>query len=513
MRRKAVAFYVLVLLIVLLVLTNVARLRLADMASYVVSTSPVVIPGLREWQGQDGTFVITSTSRIAVDPASVRQLTSTPTIFQSDLQAITRRKLPIVATSAPTAGDFFLTMSNADQSLGKEGYQLKVGGHVTISAPTRTGVFYGTRTILQMLLQDPSQVQIPKGTARDYPTYAERGFMLDVGRKFFSLSTLEDYIRLMSWYKMNDFQLHFNDNELGGGDSPDWMHKYAAFRLNSDRFKGLAAPDGSYTRQDIQQLEAVAKEYAVTITPEIDAPAHDLALTQYRPALASPQYSKEMLDLNNPDTFTFLNSLWDEFLPWFNAPQINIGADEYAPNAADQYRQFVNTYAAYLESKGKTVRMWGSLSKMSSNIKIDPRVVIEDWNNRWANPVDMANQGFHIINANDNLLYIVPKAGYYHDYLDTKLLFEKWEPYIFDLSNPALNLSPSDPHLLGGTFAEWNDKLGTVVSNTDVYNRVEPAMQTVGYKLWSGSTLGLPYDQFQMVANILSEMPVPGTHF
>jgi hexosaminidase len=512
-RKRTAALYVLILLIVLLGLTNVARLRLADLASWVVNTAPTVIPSLREWQGASGTFTMVGTSRIVVDPSYTAQLQNTPQVFQSDLLAITRHKLPLVVSRSPVTGDFFLTVSNADHDLGSEGYRLKIADYVTISALTRTGVFYGTRTVLQILLQDPTQTQMPQGTARDYPKYAERGFMLDAGRKFFSITSLEDYVKLMAWYKMNDFQIHLNDNEIGGGDSPDWMHKYAAFRLNSTRFKGLAASDGSYTRQDIQALEAVAQSYAVTITPEIDAPAHDLALTQYRPDLASQQYSKEMLDLSNPATYTFLNSMWDEFLPWFTGPQVHIGADEYDKRDADKYRQFINTYAAYLESKGKTVRMWGSLSELQSSVKVDHNIIIDDWSNRWANPVDMVKQGFYIVNANDNLLYIVPKAGYYHDYLDTQLLYEQWEPYIFDLSNPALNLSPNDPHVLGGMFAEWNDKLGSVVSDTDVYDRVKPAMQTVGDKLWSGPTPDISYVQFEVIATILSAVPVPGTHF
>src|SRR5260370_21860751 len=261
------------------------------------------------------------------------------------------------------------------------------------------------------MVQDPAHMHIVKGTARDYPAYKARGFLLDVGRKFFSLQLLEDYVKFMSWYKMNDFQLHFNDNEIDAGMSQDWMHKYAAFRLNSSRFPGLAAKDGSYTRQDMRELQSIAQAYAVTITPEIDAPAHALAFTQYRPDLASQKYSKEFLDLNNPDTYTFMNAIWDEFLPWFDSKQVDIGADEYPPSDADKYRQFINTYDAYLRSKGKTIRMWGTLTEMQSDIKVNTDVVIDDWNNGWANPVDMVNQRYSIINANDNLLYIVPKAA------------------------------------------------------------------------------------------------------
>jgi len=147
---------------------------------------------------------------------------------------------------------------------------------------------------------------------------------------------------------------------------------------------------------------------------------------------------------------------------------------------------------------------------MKSSIKVNTDIVLDVWDNLWANPVDMAKQGFQIINTNDKLLYIVPKAGYFHDYLDTKLLYEQWEPSIFDLSKQSLNLNPGDPHLLGGMFAEWNDKLGNVVSDADVHARVKPAMQTLGEKMWSGTTTGTTFEQFQQLAMIIGD--APGTH-
>ena len=309
---------------------------------------------------------------------------------------------------------------------------------------------------------------------------------------------------------MNNFHLHLNDNEIDGGKSPDWKHKYAAFRLASPRFKGLAARDGSYTEQDMRELQTIAKQYAVTITPEIDSPAHDLAFTQYRPDLASKTDSKELLDLANPKTYTFLNSIWDEFLPWFDSPQVDIGADEYTTSNANQYRQFINTYDAYLKNKGKSVRMWGTLSWVTGSVTVNNDIVTDVWDNRWANPLDTVQQGFQVINANDDLLYIVPKAGYFHDFLDTKLLYEQWEPNIFSFYQPNLDLSPNDPHLLGAMFAEWNDKLGKVVSDADVDARVKPAMQVLSDKMWSGPTTDLTYAEFQQLASIIGE--APGTH-
>jgi hexosaminidase len=201
------------------------------------------------------------------------------------------------------------------------------------------------------LREEPSKSSIPRGRARDYPAYQERGFLLDVGRKFFSIGFLEDEVRLMAWYKMNDFHLHFNDNAIEASSSPDWMHQYAAFRLNSSRFPGLAARDGSYTEQDIRSMERVAKQYAVTITPEIDAPAHAVAFAQYRPDLTSQHYPRDMLTVYNPATYSFLNAIWNEFLPWFDTSQVDIGVDECVPEEASGCLQFMNTYDAFMKQR------------------------------------------------------------------------------------------------------------------------------------------------------------------
>jgi hexosaminidase len=300
----------------------------------------------------------------------------------------------------------------------------------------------------------------------------------------------------MAWYKLNDFRLHLNDNP--------------AFRLKSTNsaFSGLAAADGSYTKQEMRQLQDLAKQYAITITPEIDTPAHDRAITKFRPDLALSS-NTNFLDLQNAKTIPFMKSLWDQFTPWFDTNQFHIGADEYDSQYADLYRQYVNTFDDYLGKKGKTVRMWGSLTKIGGSVTVHTNITIDVWNTQWQNPVNAVHQGYYVINDYDRLLYLVPKTGYYNDYLDTKTIYEKWEPTIFDLNNSKLNISYGDSHLLGGQFAEWNDNYRHV-SIADIYDRVSAAMPTMGEKLWSGTTSTRTYEQFQQIAHVLGDGP--GTH-
>lgn len=94
--------------------------------------------------------------------------------------------------------------------MGEESYELDIRNHVTIEASTVKGVFWGTRTLLQMIHNQPFGLM--KGKALDYPQYAHRGLMIDVARKFFTMDYLQDYVKILSFYKMNELQIHLNDN-------------------------------------------------------------------------------------------------------------------------------------------------------------------------------------------------------------------------------------------------------------------------------------------------------------
>ncbi|WHY78401.1 NPCBM/NEW2 domain-containing protein [Neobacillus sp. WH10] len=453
-----------------------------------VNEKPKVVPSLREWKGGTGSFNINKKSRIVIDPQYSKELETTAEVFKTDLLDITKHKLSVV-TGEPIDGDFYLTLDSSDSGIGEEGYLFEVKDHVIIRANTTTGVFFGTRTALQILVQDAEKGHISKGTARDYPKYESRGFMLDVGRKFFPMSFLKQYVKMMSWYKMNDFQIHLSDNAIFKDNSRKHWDQYSAFRLESETYPELTAKDGHYTKEEFNELEELAKIHGMTITPEIDTPSHALALTKIRPDLVHPNLPVDHLDITRQETIDFIKSVWDEYLELFDAKEIHFGADEFYTGEKETmeiYREYLNVVNEYFKSKGKKARAWGSLSQFPGETPVDKDIVLNIWNNGWHNPVDAVNDGFDVINTNDGLLYMVPFAGYYNDYLNTKLLYEKWEPNIFSINNPKLNIAEDNPHLLGGMFAVWNDKIGYGYTTFDVHDRVRHAMPTLAQKMWSG---------------------------
>jgi hexosaminidase len=331
-----------------------------------------------------------------------------------------------------------------------------------------------------MLMAGKSSL-LPFGRARDYPQYAERGLMLDVSSRFVPISRLKDFITDLAWHKFNDFQLELNDN---GG-----------FRLDSPVFPGLAAKDGSYSEAQFQDLERYALVRGITITPEIDSPGHAAALTHYRPDLANPSHAN-FINLASPQTYSFMAALWSAFLPWFTGPRVAIGADEYDTADGDGYRRYVNFLDTLLQQRGKSVRMWGSLSRESGMVPVSTDITLQEWDPSWSNSMAKDQLEFPVINASSEFLYIVtPKSPWFADHIDTQNLYERWQPNIFSRRYQALNMPPDDPRLQGAMFAFWGD-----ATSQDALNRVLAGMPTVAEKLWNDASAKMTYQTFEAAA-------------
>ncbi|NCC11460.1 MAG: beta-N-acetylhexosaminidase, partial [Bacteroidia bacterium] len=472
----------------------------------VVNERPFVIPELREWKGGEGVFTPSAGTRICVGKEAA--LLRIGKQFARDYELMFNQKLEVVQ-GKPAAGDFVFTLK-ADKKLGKEGYTLKIADRVTVTAPDTAGIFWATRTILQLSEQQKSRV-LPQGTARDYPDYAVRGFMLDCGRKFIPMHFLRDYVKIMAYYKMNTFQIHLNDNAFKQYFEHDYSKTNAAFRLECDTYPGLTAQDGYYTKKEFIELQKLAESLGVEIIPEIDVPAHSLAFTQYKPEIGSKEYGMDHLDLFNPETYTFVDGLLREYLegdePVFRGKRVHIGTDEYSnkkKEVVEKFRYFTDYYIRFVEKFGKQACIWGALThaKGDTPVKSD-NVVMGAWYNGYANPADMIKQGYKLISIPDGLLYIVPAAGYYYDYLNTEYLYKNWTP-----AHIGKEIFPEKhEQILGGMFAVWNDHYGNGISTKDIHDRVMPAMQTLAVKMWNGTKTSVPYANFDSLRTNISEAP------
>lgn len=484
------------------------------------NAAPAILPQLQEWKGKTGQFTLRDSSKIVYASDDLKAIAEE---MKADYTALTGKDITVMKGDEANVnpGDFYFALTS-DTSLGlmKEGYQMEITDKLTVYAETTTGAYWSTRTILQALKQNSFE-HIPQGIARDYPLYEVRGFILDVGRKTFTMDYLKQIVKEMSWYKLNDFQVHLNDNLIFLENKQDPMSAYSAFRLESDLVKkgnvltgkegqpltvgdqvlryqqDLTSTDVWYTKEEFRKFIKESRPLGVNIVPEIDTPAHALALTKVLPQLryGTTGRATDHLDLVNSydQSVAFVQTIFSEYLngndPVFDKDTIvHIGADEY--NASSQaYRKFVNDMLHYVEGSGRKARVWGSFTQCAKGEDIDAKgVQINLWNFGYAKMNEMYDEGFDLINCNDGNYYIVPNAGYYYDYLSDNTMYNTAINTISGVTIPA-----GDDQMVGGAFAVWNDMTDykeNGVTEYDVYHRISN-MPLFGAKLWGKEDLSL----------------------
>lgn len=499
MRNKFVSLKALALLVIFCLTGSLSRAA--------VNPKPFVIPELKQWTGKDGNFIPGKDARI-VCTSQNPELLRIAKMFADDYRQMFGQTLSVVQGKA-ASGDFVLALST-DKKLGEEGYAIKITDRVAASAPTTTGLYWSTRTLLQLAEQNQER-SLPQGVIRDYPDYPLRGFMIDCGRKFIPMSYLQDLVKIMAYYKMNTLQVHLNDNGFKQYFEHNWDKTYAAFRLESDTYPGLAARDGSYSKKEFIDFQKQAASNFVEIIPEIDVPAHSLALTHYKPEIGSKEYGMDHLDLFKPETYEFVDALFKEYLegdnPVFVGKRVHIGTDEYSnakKDVVEKFRAFTDHYIRFVEGFGKQAVVWGALSHAKGDTPVkSENVIMNAWYNGYADPATMIKDGYKLICIPDGMVYIVPVAEYYQDYLNEPYLYKEWTPAHIGKSV----FEEKHPSILGGMFAIWNDHAGNGISVKDIHHRIFSPLQTLSVKMWTGAQTGIPYETFNEKRALLSEAP------
>lgn len=466
---------------------------------------PFTVPEVRDWRGADGNLEIAPDARVTYSDPKLEEIARR---FAQDYTTITGKQLAVENAKA-RKGDIDFKLKTQKKA-NNESYGIDITDRVTVTAPAEEGARWGAMTLLQMFEQSPS---LPKGRIDDAPMYGFRGFQIDAGRKYIPLDYLYNLIDVMAYYKLNELNLHLNDNGFTYFYDDDWDKTQAAFRLESETFPGLTARDGSYSKSDFRDFQKYALSRGVEVIPEIDVPAHSLAFTRFRPSIGSTpeEYGKDHLNIMSEETYGFLDSLFTEYLegsdPVFVGKRFNIGTDEYSNRdslVVEKFRYFTDRYAKMAKQYGKIPVVWGSLThaKGKQPVMVDGVEMIV-WSNGFANPQEMHDLGYRLVTMPDQILYIVPHAGYYHDYLDNKDIYETWAPHDFR----GFTFEEKDPQIAGGMFAEWNDHPTNGVTVKDIHHRIMHSLPTVAAKIWSGTKVSVPYEEFAQKSSLLSEAP------
>lgn len=449
------------------------------------------------------------------------QLVKSAEIFAEEWMALTGKNATVVevdekipakeageqsGTVIETAGHIYLRYS--DEIKAEEGYQLSFGtlyeDTTVIEGRDLQGVRWGCVSFLELLQKTE---QIPRGRVWDYPRYEVRGFGIDVARRPVELELLYRMVEAMSAQKMNTLLVHLNDNQIisqseHGGTIEGARELYAAFRLESDitgkQGVGLTATDLYYTKEEFADFIRYAALYGVEVVPEIDTPAHSLAIIKAFPQLGNTEdvLAADQLDLSQKETTELVKSIWSEYLEaesgkeavFADCETVHIGMDEYFGDG-EEFISYISELSSHVKTLApdKNIRMWGSLTgKECDYSEISRDIEIQLWSTQWADPDRMYEDGFSIINSQNNHLYIIPGSGY--DRLDVEYLENEWEVNVFENETQRWEIPSYSSQMLGACYMMWNDMImidGIEISREDLWDRFYEPLDVIADKLWN----------------------------
>lgn len=482
-----------------------------SLSATAVNPKPFTVPEIRSWSGGEGTFSVSSTTDV-VAPSAQPEAQTVARQFAEDWKSLMHTDISFRSGKADSDDISFIIKK--DNKANPESYTLSVTAKgIRAEAPTVAGLRHAASTLLQIADLEGKGVY-PMGKAFDSPAYPLRGLMMDAGRKYIPMDYLRKLVDVLAYYKMNTLHVHLNDNGFKYYFDNDWDKTQAAFRMESELFPELTARDGYYTKKEFRDLIKYADQKGVEIIPEFDFPAHSLAFSRFIPEIGSPdtEYGRDHLNLSNPRTYEFLDSLIAEYIggndPVFSGRRFHIGTDEYSNKdsvVVEQFRALTDRYIKYVEKFGKQPLVWGALShaKGKTPVKVDG-VLMYCWYPGYANPKEMIDAGYQLVSIPDGMVYIVPEAGYYYNYLNNKYIYDKYTPACM---GGDFKFEEGHPQIEGGMFAVWNDHPNNGITVKDIHHRVMSALPAMSAKTWSADKVSVPFEDFEAKSLLLSEAP------
>jgi N-acetyl-beta-hexosaminidase len=295
----------------------------------------------------------------------------------------------------------------------------------------------------------------------------EKGLLLDIARKDYTLEQLKRFIDLMARLEMNTLQLHFSDNEGCGIESKVVPEMNRAACLS---------------QKEAQALIAYAKAHGIAIIPEFDSPGHLRALLKVYPEFQLQRVGQDSaifpaenaLDITNPQAVALVKSLIKEYLELFSESEyFHLGGDEFIPfheldcypvlkNAETGYPLFidyVNDLARFVQAHGKTPRIWndGIYQRGFAPVSLDKAIQVTYWTNydpKMPSVDEILAQGHQVLNFNDNYFYFVIGETESYKY-PTAEKIKDWQPALFSgkqwISEAQLE------QVAGYYFSIWGD--------------------------------------------------------
>lgn len=316
-------------------------------------------------------------ARVAVEDGTLR-IPSVRIEGHPATAALLRREL------APKGGEDAVGIVLSIEGDGPaEGYVLDTRGPgIRITGRDAAGLYYGTRTLLQLLHRTDEGWSVPRVLIEDAPRFAYRGVMLDVARHFFDVDDVKAFIDRAADLKFNHLHLHLTDDQ-------GWRIQIDSWPLLTERAASSDASGGAggfFTKADFGQIVDYAAERHITIVPEIDLPGHTHAVGVAYPDLVEEPWLTEAsideakrlgqptpehgepyagwgvghssLRLHDERIYGFVTDVLTEVAAMTPGPYLHIGGDECLGTSPDDFAAFFERATRIAAETGKTPVAW-----------------------------------------------------------------------------------------------------------------------------------------------------------
>ena len=244
-----------------------------------------------------------------------------------------------------------------NSKLPTEGYELEIDKkEINIEVAAPAGLFYALQTLKQLMPRNvmaevsdatTRRWSLPAVAISDSPRFGWRGFMLDEGRHFYGKEEIKKIIDLMASYKMNRFHWHLTEDQGWRIEIKKYprLTEVGAWRNSKVLGWGDTKPDGIryggyYTREDVHEIVAYARERFIEIVPEVDIPGHSQAAVASYPGILACDIDKwhevwlwqgvsaDVINVAEPNAVRFAKDVIDELTEMFPFGYIHLGGDE-----------------------------------------------------------------------------------------------------------------------------------------------------------------------------------------
>ncbi|MGP9504192.1 family 20 glycosylhydrolase [Specibacter sp. AOP5-B1-6] len=502
---------------------------------------PQTIPAVQRWMDDGVTsWVLPSRPRVVVQEQDVSLLGQLAAQLASDLGvsgelgAVHIPSLDGGSGGSSEPGDILLELCTLDgvqltPEQQAESYRITAGEVLTITAPAPAGAYYGTRTLLQLLRRGGAVT----GTITDWPAFAQRGVMVDVGRKYFTPAWLKRLIADMGWLKLNLLHLHLSDNAGVGLECTSHP------KIVSERHL-------SYS--DLEEILAVAATHHVTVVPEFDTPSHAASIVSQHPGLAlTDRHGAVAADKLNVADAAARSLVADVVLEWadhFPGPYFHLGGDEFfaAPWEPEEHRNplrfpglaawaeqetgsmtstpldgyvlYLNELNTLLRENGKQVRVWNDhIHPGIGGVRLDWTIDVDVWI-RWNASQPSAGAlyeaGHRLVNRNGDHLYFLLSAEDKPAVTGRKSaqgVYELWHPHRFMGSAGSLDddLDPAIP-VAGAVMSIWCDD-PSAMTEEQVAEQAIDWFRSLAQQLWGSPKPFEGYAEFRGLFGAIGTSP------